>query len=356
MSVHVETLIVSTLQGDVDTGGWTCNSGFLNDQALADYGRHAKVFHLPEGNNIWEADWLMGIDGSIIPKTVTWDRKQSATEIVISTSQMFLQNAGIQGIFFSEQPAPANPHQMTGLNLGKIVKHIVEEHTNCSIAAGGWVDTSGIDTVNSTTVNVYTVRESNSMWSTLKAIADNEFYVVYFTKDDKLLYTQHPMFAAVLPAVTLGIDNTMILGQPRVTYRDMMLPDQVKLYALTDEGTTLQSFYPANMGTEGRIHKISNIRCNTQARLDVLSFRLYNFLRRRYQCDITLPGSWGLLLELYDRVEVTYTGTASNGVAFVWGNKKFWVSKINISRMQGRTATTEFTLEEEFFGEDYFYV
>jgi hypothetical protein len=247
---------------------------------------------------------------------------------------------------------PTSLHEMTGLNLGKIVEHIVEKHTNLP----DWVDTSGIDTVNSTTLNKLRIDESSSIWNVLQTIASHEFYVVYFTKQDHLIYNCHPAFAATLPAVTMTIDSRYILGQPTVDFRDDILTDQVWLGALTDDGKILESKYPAHMSAEGRIYKnYQGLRCNVLARLDQLAFRQYQHLNRRYIVKLTMPGAWGLLLELYDRISLTYTGTAANGVEFAWAAKKFWLTNISVSRVYDFGAVTELTLEEENFGEGYFY-
>ena len=360
----LDNMVVSSIVGDVDTGGWTANCQLLNDQATAEYGRHVLVWHRTQESGVWPPGYAIALNASIVPKAVNWDRRMSSTEILLGTSHVFLQNAGLQGLFFTDQahvdPVPVPPdafdqHEIVTMTLGSIVKHIVEKHTNISQAAGGWVNTDYVQVANSTLVNVRTVRESNSIWSTLKEIGDTEFFVVFFRKDDTLVYDCHPQFAAVLADVTVIFDASMIIGAPSVTYNDLAVPDQVRLYALTDEGDTIRAYYPADITAEGRKHKLTNIRCNTQARLDQLAFRLFNFMQRRYQARITLPGAWGLQFELYDRVGMTYAGTAINGVSFNWANKKFWLSNITVNRLASFGAVSELTLEEEFFGEDYFY-
>jgi hypothetical protein len=343
MTTITQQLLFDSIEGDSETGGWTASCSSLNAQNIAEYGRHVSIYHCPEGGGRWSDDYLLALDGTMFPKSIRWDRGQSATDVVVSTSHAFLQNAGVQGIYFSRQSSPSNPHQMTNLTLGRIVYHIVRYHTNLA----DWVDLSGIDVEGSTAVDVYTVRESNSIWDTLKSIASNEFYVVYFTRTDRLMYRPHPMFDAAPPPPVVTLDRTCIIGQPSIEYRDMVFPDQVQLYALTDTGQILQAFYPSNMGAEGRRHRVTNIRCNSQSRLNTLASRLYQYLRKRFTLTVTLPGSWGLNLELYDRVAVTYSGTASNGVQFNWNQKKFWITSIRVTRLHQFGAVSEITLEEE---------
>lgn len=200
------TLIVQSLSGDASRGGWQATASFANDQEEAAYSRHVEIYNKSEGGGTWEDNYKISIDGNMLPQNVTFDRRQSQTSVIISTSDTFLANAGLQGIYFVDRThasAPYNPHQIENLNLGKIIKHIIEGHTNIADSIpGGWVDTAGIDTLHSTTVDVYTVRRSNSIWQTLDQVAQNEFYVRYFTKDDRLIYERHPQFKAALPDPT----------------------------------------------------------------------------------------------------------------------------------------------------------
>lgn len=341
-------LIIQDVNGDVDKGGWYATASFANNQEDAVYGRHAELFVLVEGGGSWAESSKLALSGSITPQTMRFTRRQSNTSVVIATTDAFLSNAGLQGIYFSEQPAPANPHQMTDLNLGKIVQHIIRDHTNIADSTpGGWVDISGIDILHSTSVDVYTVRQSNSIWSAIADIASNEFYVRYFNLKDEFIYDQHPQFKASLPDPTVTLDTTMMIEAPELIYRNEARIDQVLLYALTDDGDILTSFYPANTGTEGRRHKIANLRCNSQARLNQLSERAYKFLNRQYNFRVSVPGAWGIYLELYDRVAVTYAGTTRNGVTLDWTDKKFWIASISIRRSGNYGATTELLLDEE---------
>ena len=349
--VRFENIEVESIRGSASVGGWESTGAIINDQEEATYCRRAELFHRMEGAGVWDEKERVGMRGFIMPRAVTFDRRQSRTEVTIATSHIFLQNAGLQGIFFSKQGAPANPHQMVDPTLGRIVYHIVHDHTNI----GDWVDLSGIDQSGSTAVDVYAVRESQNLWSTIKDIGDNEFYVAYFTRDDRLMYRCHPMFAASLPEPVLTIDTDSILGQPTINYRDWVRPDQAQLYALTDTGATLKAEYPANLGVEGRRHREDHLRCNSQARLNQLAQRLYLFLQRDYNVSVSLPGSCGLAMDLYDRVEMTYAGTARNGVTVNWSQKKFWIEQITVQRTHRFGAVTELTLEEENWTSPYMY-
>ena len=109
----------------------------------------------------------------------------------------------------------------------------------------------------------------------------------------------------------------------------------------------LESTYPAGAGVDVRGPRFE-VRCNTQARLDVLAERQYKWLNRDYTATLTLPGAWNI--ELYDHVKVTLSGTTTNGVTFNWTDKSFWVHRVNYRKVtKGAYGyITELTLEEGY--------
>lgn len=354
--------IIQNITADAQRGGWQATGSFANDQDEAVYSRRAEIYYTPEGGGDWDAVAHVALRGSILPQSVRFDYKSSQTTVTLSTTDRFLQNAGLQGIYFTESASPANPHQVTNLNLGKIVQHIIEQHCNVSSTAfiqntdasysanpvGGWVDTSGIDTVNSTSVDVYTVRQSNSMWQSIQNIAANEYYVAYFDKFDRFFYDNHPQFDPALPDAVFTLDSTNIAGQPEVTFRDRVLIDQAVLLALTDAGEILTASYPPVVGTDGRIDRSqNNLRCNSQARLDVLAERYFDFQNRDYSLSVSIPGAWGLMLELYDRVLVNYSGTSRNGVSLSFIYEPFFIEGIEVARNGNFGAITTLRLEQQ---------
>lgn len=341
-------LVIESIDGTADRGGWQASGTVINRESIVQYGREANIFLRSEGGGVWEPDYHLALRGSILPQNQTFDRRQSLIPILISTSDVFLENAGLQGIYFTNTNPSTNPHQIPLMNLGRIIKHILNQHTNIStLVPGGWVDISGIDIVNSTSVDVYTVRQTNSIWSAIQAIAENEFYVRYFTKQDKFIYERHPQFKVNPPSPVLTLNASNIAGQPEVQYRNELKLDQVQLYGLTDQGEILRADYPANVGTEGRRQKFTNLRCNSQARLNLLAERAYKFLNRDITLRVSLAGGWGSYLELYDRIAVTYTGTTQNGVEIDWTSKKFWVNNVRVTKVGNFTCLTDLDLEEE---------
>jgi len=355
------SFILNTIEADGNRGGWQASGSFANDQDEATYGRRTDVYFLAEGDGDWESDPVLAMRGSILPQSVRFDIRQSGTELSVATSDTFLQTAGLQGIYNIDLDPITNPHQYNGMRLGSIVKHIIEQHSNISSTAnvqntdgtfsanpiGGWVDTSNIDEIFTTKVDVLTVRQSNSIWQTLKAIAKNEFYVVYMSKADEFVYQPHPVFNTTLPSIVLDIDNDIMVGRPEVEFRDPVDMDQVTLAALTDDGAILRSSFPTNITASGRRKNITNLRCNDQNRLDTLAQRAFSFESRLYNMRLSMAGPWGLYLELFDRVSITYSGTARNGVSIAFSAEPFFIDKIRVSRVGNFGAITELGLQQE---------
>jgi hypothetical protein len=353
--------ILQSIEGDGDRGGWQATGSFANDQDEAVYGRRVDIYWTPEGDGVWADEPILAMVGSILPQSVRFDIRQSGTPFTVVTTDAFMTSAGLQGIYFTQLNPATNPHQYTDLRLGTIVKHIIEQHTNISSTAnvqdtdgtdtgnpiGGWVDTSDIDVIFTTKVDVFTVRQSNALWQAIKKIGVNEFYVAYMSKDDKFHYVPHPVFKTTLDPFTLALDDTMIVGQPEVQFRDHVDMDQVVLAALTDDGEILRAQFPTNITARGRRKNITNLRCNDQNRLDNLAQRAFSFESRLYNLKIQLPGASGLYLELFDRVSFTYSGTSRNGVDLSFSAEPFFVNKIRVNRVGNFGAITELELEQE---------
>ncbi len=355
------TFILQSVEADGDRGGWQVTGSFANDQDEAVYGRRTDVYWTPEGDGIFADEPILAMTGSILPQSVTFDIRQSGTPFTVVTTDAFMTSAGLQGIFFAQLNPVTNPHQYTDLRLGTTVKHIIEQHTNISSTAnvqntdgttsanpiGGWVDTSNIDVTFTSKLDVFTVRQSNALWQAVKNIGKNEFYVAYMSKDDKFNYEPHPVFKTTLDAITLDIDDTMIVGQPVVEFRDHVDMDQIVLAALTDDGEILRSSFPTDITAQGRRKNITNLRCNDQNRLDTLAQRAFSFESRLYNLRLQLSGAAGLYFELFDRVSFTYSGTSRNGVELSFSAEPFFIQKITVNRVGNFGAITELQLQQE---------
>lgn len=355
------SFILQSIEGDAERGGWQSSASFANDQDEAVYWRITNLFYEGEGNGA-KNDIETAMIGQIIPQVTAFDIGQSGTTINLATMDYFLNQLGLQGIYFvNVGVAPTHPHQIQGMNLGKIVQHIIEQHCGVSSTAfiqnsdatysansvGGIVDTSDIDTTNSTTVDVFTVRQANSLWQAIKDIAKNEFYVAYMSKDNAFHYKAHPQYDTTLPSIQLDLNTTNLVNQPEVNYREIVQFDQMVLRALTDSGNILEAKYPNSIVSSGRRRTITNLRCNQQGRLDNLVQRVYELETRQYDIKVQIAGPWGLALELYDRVSVTYSGTARNGTSFVFTAEPFFVSNIRVDRIGSFGSISTLSLTQQ---------
>jgi len=104
---------------------------------------------------------------------------------------------------------------------------------------------------------------------------------------------------------------------------------------------------PPALPVYAKAPELSRIRCNDQDTLNEWVRRQYYFENRPYTVRWYAPGLCGLLFEILDRIQITYTGTAENGVHIDWTNKKFWIHEINVVPDATFGGRTEFLLEAE---------
>ena len=117
---YITNASVRTLSGDTNRGGWQASINVANQSDLLRYGQEVTLYAISEGGEVWEEFHSKALRGSAIPNTTVFDRKQSNTTLTIRTSDMFLQNAGLQGIYFTSNITPGNPHQIPNLTLANI--------------------------------------------------------------------------------------------------------------------------------------------------------------------------------------------------------------------------------------------
>lgn len=385
MADITELVEIDRISASVDSGGWECRFRVKQDTDAIETNQEVFVrwrggFGGPPGVE------RLGFKGYVLPTKLTADLTGSEVEYVAQTSDGFLRRGWLQGISFAEVDARSHYHEFSDdatecpaeimghdLNLGKIIAHILGyydtcvdigpewvAHTNLVFNAAnnpnGWIDLSNVETSTWTVGNtggsmattIYIVRETNSIWSRLQEIARNEFFVIHFDKLDNLYYRRHPMFETVLPNVVMTFEDSFGLGPFTATPLGENQIEQVVLHAVTDDEDTLHAYYPASpVFIYGNKEERTNIRCNDQNTLDSWCQRLYEFLNRDYSVRWTAPGACGLLFEILDRVAITYSGTAYNGLHVNWTDKKFWVHEIEVAPHDIFGAVTTFTLEAE---------
>jgi hypothetical protein len=338
-------LEVSDLTGDVDQGGWSASLTFFCSQADAPYLRQITLYHRNFSGLSWEIADRVGLTGVIIPQSVKADRGVSRVQAMAYSYHKPLDSIPVTGCYFEDSNAGVHAHQINNLSLALVVEHLALHHVH--INGDGDIDTTLVDTAGSTGVDPYIVRENASIWRALQKIAADEFYSIYFNRENQLVYEPHPQFDATLPDVVASLDSTNLLAPYTVELREGRKAKNVVLLGLTNAGEVIESTYPAGVGVDVRGPR-REVRCNAQARLDVLAERWYKWLTRDYTATVLLPGAWDI--ELNDRIALTLSGTTSNGVTFSWSDKDFWVSRVSY-RKRGTSSfgyNTELVLEEGY--------
>lgn len=375
---------ITQISGSLNRGGWEVQFMLLSPCGVSG-ARTTNLVHRWQNVKVkWRGAFggppgisRMAFDGWVIPQRFQFDRTMSTAQFIAQTSDGILRRGWCQGIGFAEVDDRDNYHQFEHLDpgcgesmawdmrMGKLVKHILGYYDECDDLTSpqwvahtnmvyhptenphGWITLDNVDTTASCATERYIVRETNNLWSRLREIARNEFYELVFDKTDTLFYKPHPMYGA-LPIPVMTFDESFVLTPPRVQERDVDRLRQVKLHAVTDEGDTMHADYPVSPAhTYGNVLDISRIRCNVQASLDLWAERKYKFENRAYTVRWTAPGLCGLLFEILDRVQITYSGTDANGVHLDWNAKRFWIHEIVVTPDPAHGGRTVFTLEEE---------
>ena len=378
---------ITQINASLSRGGWSTKLVSLNDTDLLDI--HQKIT-VPWRSLFGGRSGILrtAFEGYIQPTRFQFDIASSLAEYIAETSDGFLRKGWLQGLGLADLGAGARTHyhqwdDNTGggaaerMTMGRIVRHIlgfydelgVPPATNPDWVAhtsmvyhptqnpSGWINIDNVETTpfdaaaapNGTMrVNRYIVRETTNLWSRLQEIAKNEFFVIYFDKNDNCYYTKHPMYRDVIPPIVMTFDKDFVVGPPVVDVRDENTIRQVRLHAVQDDGSTIHSNFPVvPTHVYGNIADITYIRCNDQDTLDDWAEKYYYFQNRPYTVRWTAPGLSGLMFEILDRVEITYTGTSANGVHIDWAREKFWIHEINVLPGDGFGGTTEFILEAE---------
>lgn len=367
-------LIATQMDGDLYRGGWQASGLALGDTDAVVRGLNWRILGL------CESGWLDPEPREAINCHVladpdfSFDRYSSQATFQAGTADRFLAGESIQDISFTEQATPANSHQMTGLNLGKIVDHILKHHCNYVYDATG-ADGSpdgkivelDIDTTTSTPVDIYNVRYSDNLWRTLQQIGGGEegggeFYRPYFDRRNKFWYTQAPPFRSPQPASKGTLTTEHVRGTVTVKFHNSQPGErvgQVSIVAIKNSTTVYESVYPADP-EEGKILRPQDgIWANSQARADLLAERLYRWKTRLYTISLdvdpglALFGDDGRGLDLGERLLLTYDGPAQDaltgaGVHLDLDGQSMFVYKISlVYDAAGRVGRATLTLEHD---------
>lgn len=342
---------VTRISADISRGGWEIRGTAYNDADMISENERLQIYVRAKMADEWDPAWIQRFVGYCLPQSIRRFHDQSRMEFIAHTSDAYLKRARIQGIYFTEEVAPANEHQIVNMNSGKIIDHIIDGHTNMgpnTPAPNGWVDITDIDIVNSADLTVLSLHEG-IIWERIRQLAENEFYVAYFSKDDNFHYIPHPTFDAALPAVTMVWDDDFITEPLEIISRTNKRYNQAVLRALQDGGAILTSVYPAQPAIAepeayGEKLQLTRLRCNTQGLLDTWAERRYQWENRDYTIRVRRPGLVGCWFELLDRIQIVHVN-AADGID--WDHEDFWLHKIDCTYdPKSRTGQTIFTLEQ----------
>jgi hypothetical protein len=264
------------------------------------------------------------------------------------TAQQYLKLMRIQGIFFKYDASPGNDHEAPQ-TYAEIVEHVIGnagEYGHCNIALDAWPDegfvNKNIDTTNSAQHGEFLLREG-TIWQRIQEIARIENYVAYFDKSNTFNYIPRSMFLSPLPDPVLDITSGLLLEPLRITPRNTEEVWQIRIQGSTPGGLQISGAYPTDRGI-GPVIVEAGFKAADNSAATTIAERRYRYDTRPYSVLALLPGAVGLMVDLLDRVSITYTSSA-DGVT--WSAEKFWIEEIQVDIMEDFTAQTTLTLEGE---------
>jgi hypothetical protein len=340
--------VIARIEADVEDGGWKASGAVLGDADRLNFYQQIDVWFdlYAEG---WEEFPRPGFIGHLLPDT--WEKtfQSSNTPWSAFTAQEFMKRGRVQGIYFRHvDSAPANQHQIVNMTYADIVTHLVGQTAqfgHCNLRRGVWPEgiiSLNADSANSSEIAEHEIKEGG-FWDALKQIAEIDFYLLYVDKTNTLNFIPHPMFGT-LPDPVLTLDSSLLLEPLRITRRNEEAIGQMRLQGQTPAGLQISGKYPTDP-EPGPIVTRGGYMGTTNTLMNDIAERMYRFENRDYSIEAKCAGGMGLLLDLLDRVSVTYSSSV-DGIA--WSEKKFWVHKITVELAANFTAVTTLGLEAEF--------
>jgi hypothetical protein len=352
--------IIARIEGSVEDGGWRTSGSVIGEaERLEFYQQLESWFDLYAGG--WEALPRPGFAGHLLPEP--WEKtfQTSVAPWNGYTAQEFMKKGRVQGIFFRDEASPANRHQIIDMTYAKIVYEIFGGHCNLmradqaalydnSLWGGAFSTVTSpegfvsldFDFSSSSAVDEYEVKEGN-FWERLREIAEIDRYLLYVSKNGVLHFGPHPMFGGALPTPVFTLGNDWLAEPLRFERRNGEEIGQVILHGVTPRGLQLRGRYPTD-ANPGPIVERSGYVATTNALMNTISERIFKFENRDYTVEVRIGSGVGLLVELLDRVQITYMSLA-DGIN--WNSKKFWIHKVVVELLSNFTARTMLRLEAE---------
>ncbi len=363
------TLIPLQLNGSLTRGGWLGTNNVANDTDAVSRGLNIRSL----GKSLNKADmlWTEYFNAHVLSDPAyNFSRFNSNARFQVGTADAFFRGKRNHCISFAAVSSPDNSYEATSWNFGEIITHIVERHSNFIYDADGsngspegFIFSTDIDIINSIDIELFIVRDSNNMWSTLQKIAAGEFYSIYFTRANKLVYKPLPMFISPQATAKGTLTKEHIKGPVRVSFPSGAAGQpgaigQVDLMSFKNSTTIYKSTYPSTP-VDGKIFKKHRgIWASSQANSDTIAERLYRWMTRNYTLSVNVPAGLvlysddGAGLELGDRVLVTYSGpsedsSTGHGVHLNLSAQSMFVYGVDVKFSGAHEATATLTLEHD---------
>lgn len=353
---------IARIEGSLQDGGWKASGAVFNDADRLSFYQEVEAWFDLYTSSGWEALPRPAFRGHLLPEP--WLKTFQSSEAPWSAfiAQEIMKRGEVQGIFYKHvASAPANRHQIISMTYAKIVYEIIGGHCNLmhsseavnydsSLWAGAFTTKTfpegflflNIDLTNSSAVSEYDLKQGG-FWQRLQEIANIDFYLLYVDKFNQLHYVPHPMFGASLPTAVLTLTSSHLLEPLTIERRNTESVGQVRLQGTTPQGLQISGKYPTDATAGPPIQK-SGYMATSSTLMTTIATRMYKFENRDYTVTAKLNGAIGLMLDMLDRIAITYTSSA-DGVA--WSSKKFWISKIAVELKENFNAETTLTLDAE---------
>lgn len=351
---------IAKIEADADDGGWSASGAVFNDADRLNFYQRVRVWFDLYTSGGWESQPRPGFRGHLLPDP--WRKFVQGSEAPFSglTAHEMMKEGEVQGIFYrSVSSSPANRHQIIGMKYAHIIYELMSGHCNLmhkgervnydsTLWSGAFTSRAynegfvrlNLDTTNSSAVAQYDLKQGG-FWQRMKEIAEIDAFLLFVDKTNKLHYTRHPMFGT-LPTAVMTLTNEHLLSPLEIERRSERV-GQIKLQGATPQGLQISGKYPTHP-TAGPIVTKKGYMATSNTLMNTIATRMYKYFNRDVTVTAQLAGAVGLLLELQDRIAVTYSSSA-DGIS--WSSKKFWVQKISVGLQSNFNAITTLTLEAE---------